>query len=155
MTSQYRCIKVECCKYCPYFLDVTSFGKPAAKCGNSPRGIIITPEEQKGFPDWCPLQAHSDFQSEREDWQKASLRDSERFLNERVGTDGLTDAEYEHQKLVEEIEILHDRLQSEREKVLDELVSWLNLGNLELEKHFPCDRLMIKLRELRKGGERE
>jgi hypothetical protein len=42
--------------------------------------------------------------------------------------------------------------QDEREKVLDELVAWVNLGNFELEKHFPCDRLMIKLRELRQEG---
>lgn len=43
------------------------------------------------------------------------------YQSERVGTDGLTDSEYEHTKLVQEIETLHDKLQSEREKVLDEL----------------------------------
>lgn len=37
---------------------------------------------------------------------------------EQVGTDGLTDSEYEHTKLVQEIEILHERLQVGREKVL-------------------------------------
>ena len=35
--------------------------------------------------------------------------------SERVGIDGLTDSEYEHMKLVQKIEILHNQLQSNRE----------------------------------------
>ena len=45
---------------------------------------------------------------------------------EPVGTDGLTDSEYEHMKLVQEIEILHDKIQSKRDKVLEELATFLN-----------------------------
>lgn len=56
MTPHPRYLIVSCCARCPHFLDVWSFGKPAAKCGNSPRGDTITPDEQKTFPDWCPLE---------------------------------------------------------------------------------------------------
>lgn len=50
-----RYVLVNYCMACPHFLDLWSFGEPAAKCGNSQSGNIITPEEKKTFPDWCPL----------------------------------------------------------------------------------------------------
>jgi len=39
--------------------------------------------------------------------------------------------------------------QSEWEKVLNELEQWVKLGNCELDKAYPNDRLMKKIKELR------
>ena len=85
---------------------------------------------------------------------------------EQVGTDGLTDSEYEHTKLVQEIEILNDRLQAERERALGEVLT----RTIQLHESFVCPHLnslcpegkicelcMIEavVKELREGKEGE
>jgi hypothetical protein len=82
------------------------------------------------------------------------------YQSERVGTDGLTDMEYAYQKAVEDIEILHDRLQKGRDKVLELCVN--ERKKLTFDSSFATDNAynegrlsIIKIieEELRKAGE--
>ncbi|MDD3019866.1 MAG: hypothetical protein PHX61_02655 [Alphaproteobacteria bacterium] len=47
---------IEKCEDCHHFLDVCTNGKPAPKCGRSARPDVISENERKSFPRWCPLQ---------------------------------------------------------------------------------------------------